>query len=62
MLATGPFGCDYFVAALCDRPDATSVAAVTMQSQAIAYDYEPTHVKLDIEGYELEDVPAASRS
>jgi FkbM family methyltransferase len=52
MLATGPFG-DHFLLRS-DRADATSVPVYTLGSLITLTGLIPTHVKVDVEGYEDE--------
>ena len=54
MLTTGANGNDYFVVPTESRPDACSVPQTTIDEICGSSDYQPTHVKIDVEGYEEE--------
>jgi FkbM family methyltransferase len=60
MLTTGPAGADYFVVPTAKRSDLVSVTARSMRSVLLETDLKPTHIKMDIEGYELEVIEAAT--
>ena len=59
MLTTGPAGSDYFVVPSGPRGDTVPVPVRSMQSVLNETAFQPTHVKLDIEGYEFEVVEAS---
>jgi FkbM family methyltransferase len=59
MLSTGPAGSDYFVSAPAGRTDTVSVPQLSMPSLLRESALKPTHVKIDIEGFE-DDVIAAA--
>jgi FkbM family methyltransferase len=59
MLTTGPFGADYFVVPGGPRTDTTLVQSRSIQSSLDETGFHPTHVKMDIEGYEYEVVEAS---
>jgi len=52
MLSTGPAGSDYFVSAPAGRPDTTVVRQVSMASVLCETRLRPTHIKMDVEGFE----------
>ncbi len=52
MLSAGAGGGQYFVAVHGPRPDAISIREYTLPSLAAASGLQPTHVKIDVEGYE----------
>lgn len=54
MLSTGAGGADYFVIPPEPRPDSVSVPQVDMSSLCQSLGFAPTHIKLDVEGYEAE--------
>jgi len=56
MLDTGVIGAGYFVPVVGDtaRPDATSVEVVTIDALCERHRVAPTHIKIDVEGAELE--------
>jgi FkbM family methyltransferase len=56
MLTTGPAGDHYMVAAATPRVDATRVPQMTLHTLARRTDRTPTHVKIDVEGFEREVV------
>ena len=57
MLSTGPAGSDYFVSAPLGRNDTVSVAQLSMTTVVQQSQIVPTHIKLDVEGYESDIVP-----
>jgi FkbM family methyltransferase len=59
MLTTGPAGADYLVVPSCSRPDTVLVKMRFMKSVLEEAAFRPTHIKLDIEGYEFEVIEAA---
>jgi FkbM family methyltransferase len=52
MLSTGPAGTDHFVVSLEDRSDATDVRVSRIDTVCAANRFVPTHVKIDVEGFE----------
>ncbi len=54
MLTTGAGGADYLVVPTEERPDAVSVAQVTIDDVCRANAFVPTHLKIDVEGFEEE--------
>lgn len=59
MLSTGPFGGDYMVIPTCARADATAVKQRSLDSIVHEMRFAPTHIKIDVEGYEPEVVDGA---
>ena len=59
MLTTGPFGGDYLVAAPAGRKDAISIPTKTIATVLDECQFLPSHVKIDIEGFEFEVVRGA---
>jgi FkbM family methyltransferase len=59
MLTTGPFGADYLVVPDGPRTDTTLVRSRSIQSSLDETGFRPTHVKMDIEGFEYEVVEAS---
>ncbi len=59
MLSTGPFGGDYMVVSTCARADATVVKQRSLDSIVHEMRFAPTHIKIDVEGYEPEVVDGA---
>lgn len=51
MVTTGAFGL-YMMAAVLNHPDAQNVRGMTLPEIADAFALNPTHVKIDVEGYE----------
>jgi FkbM family methyltransferase len=60
MLSTGPAGSDYFVSAPPGRTDITQVRQLSMPSILRQTEMQPTHVKMDIEGFEGEAIDGAT--
>ncbi len=58
MLTTGPLGADYFVVPTEARSDTISVPQLTLASLLAKTDFIPTHIKMDIEGFEYEVIQA----
>jgi len=56
MLSTGPAGSDYFVSAPAGRTDTTPVCQLSMLTVLQRTKMQPTHVKIDIEGFESEAI------
>lgn len=54
MLTTGANGDDYFIVPTENRPDVCMVAQTTIDEICDGDGYKPTHVKIDVEGYEEE--------
>jgi FkbM family methyltransferase len=54
MLTTGPFSGDYVVASREDRNDTTLIASRTIASVLSQARFTPTHLKIDIEGCEVD--------
>ncbi|HCN76523.1 MAG TPA: hypothetical protein DIT13_04905 [Verrucomicrobiales bacterium] len=54
MLTTGAGGADYFVVPQETRPDCVTVEQVTVDQMALSHGFAPTHLKIDVEGYEME--------
>jgi FkbM family methyltransferase len=52
MLSTGPAGTDHFVVSIEDRSDATDVRVSRIDTVCAANRFVPTHVKIDVEGFE----------
>lgn len=61
MLSTGPAGSDYFVSVPVGRADTLKVRQLSMASALSETGLRPTHVKMDIEGFE-DDVIAGALS
>ena len=59
MLTTGAGGADYFVVPAEERPDTLDVPQVTADSVCKDHSFAPTHVKIDVEGFEEEVVRGA---
>lgn len=54
MLTTGAGGADYFVVPAEDRPDTIAVRQVSVDDTCRDHNFQPTHLKIDVEGYEEE--------
>lgn len=54
MLTTGAGGSDYFVVPSEPRPDTIQVPQITIDSVCGVEHFTPTHIKIDVEGYEEE--------
>jgi FkbM family methyltransferase len=54
MLTTGAGGADYFVLPSGARPDTIRVRQVSVSDVCRQYRFAPTHLKIDVEGYENE--------
>ena len=61
MLSTGPAGSDYFVSVPAGRSDTVTVRQLTMSTVLSETGLLPTHVKMDVEGFE-DDVIAGALS
>lgn len=59
MLSTGPAGSDYFVSAPPGRTDTMQVPQLSMSSILRQTGMQPTHLKMDIEGFEGEAIDGA---
>ena len=59
MLTTGAGGADYFVVPDESRPDTIRVPQITMDATCRQYAFEPTHIKIDVEGWEGEVLDGA---
>jgi FkbM family methyltransferase len=59
MLSTGPAGSDYFVSAPAGRTDTTHICQLSMPTVLEQTALEPTHVKIDVEGFEAEAISGA---
>ena len=59
MLSTGPAGSDYFASVPTGRSDTVTVRQLTMSSVLCQTGLLPTHVKIDVEGFE-DDVIAGA--
>ncbi|MCB1209725.1 MAG: FkbM family methyltransferase [Verrucomicrobiales bacterium] len=62
MLTTGAGGSDYFVVPSEPRPDTIQVPQVTVDSVCESESFSPTHIKIDVEGYEEEVLRGAQRT
>jgi FkbM family methyltransferase len=62
MLTTGAGGADYFVVPDSERPDCIRVEQVTIDQLVEKYGFQPTHLKVDVEGYEQEVLAGAGRT
>jgi FkbM family methyltransferase len=54
MLTTGAGGADYFVVPADKRPDTVQVRQVDLSELCRSLQFEPTHLKIDVEGFEEE--------
>jgi FkbM family methyltransferase len=54
MLTTGAGGADYFVVPANDRPDTIVVPQVSADVVCETHSFKPTHIKIDVEGFEEE--------
>ena len=54
MLTTGAGGADYFIVPQEQRADCVKVEQVTVDQMAAMHRFAPTHLKIDVEGYERE--------
>jgi FkbM family methyltransferase len=54
MLTTGPIAGDYFIVPTEERSDTILVPQRTLSSVLQETDFNPTHIKIDIEGFEFE--------
>jgi FkbM family methyltransferase len=59
MLTTGPGGGDYFVVPTESRSDTVRVPQKTIQTIVSEKDFEPTHIKIDIESFEFEVIESS---
>lgn len=61
MLTTGAGGADYFVVPDSERPDCIRVEQVTIDQMSRLHEFLPTHLKVDVEGYEQEVLTGAAQ-
>lgn len=61
MLTTGAGGADYFVVPDTERPDCIQVEQVTIDQMSQVHHFLPTHLKVDVEGYEEEVLTGAAQ-
>jgi FkbM family methyltransferase len=61
MLSTGPAGTDHFLVSVEDRSDATNVPVARMDTICAANGFAPTHVKIDIEGFEQQALAGGTK-
>jgi FkbM family methyltransferase len=61
MLTTGAGGADYFIVPQEQRADCIKVEQVTVDQMAAMHRFSPTHLKIDVEGYEREVLIGARR-
>ncbi len=61
MLTTGAGGADYFVVPHTERPDCIKVEQVTIDQMSARHHFLPSHLKVDVEGYELEVLRGAEQ-
>lgn len=61
MLTTGAGGADYFIVPQEPRADCVKVEQVTVDQVAATHRFSPTHLKIDVEGYESEVLLGARR-
>jgi hypothetical protein len=54
-------GSDYFIVPSSDRNDTTSVKQVALTSVLASTGFHPTHVKIDVEGFEVEVIKGGER-
>lgn len=59
MLPTGPLGADYLIVPAKHRPDTTLIPQRSMVSVLRQTGFRPTHLKLDVEGFEFEIINGA---
>jgi FkbM family methyltransferase len=59
MLSTGPAGSDYFVSVPAGRSDSVTVPQFTMSTVLCETGLLPTHVKMDVEGFEHDVIAGA---
>jgi FkbM family methyltransferase len=59
MLTTGAGGADYFVIPATDRPDTITVPLVSVDHVVQKHSFQPTHLKIDVEGFEEEVLEGA---
>ena len=60
MLTTGAGGADYLVVAPEHRPDSVAIRQIDITSLCASLKFFPTHLKMDIEGFEQEGLLGAS--
>lgn len=61
MLTTGPLAAHYVIGIDGDRPDATRIPQLTLESILARTGVVPTHVKIDVEGFEGEVLEGGQR-
>lgn len=59
MLSNGAVGADFFVVPAEERPDTVTVPMVTVDSVVAKHGFTPTHLKVDVEGFEEEVLKGA---
>jgi len=59
MLTTGAGGADYLVVAPEHRPDSVAIPQIDITSLCASLEFFPTHIKMDIEGFEQEGLLGA---
>ena len=62
MLTTGPAGSDYLVSAPAGRSDTISVPQLSLPTVLLRTNFRPTHVKIDIEGFEDDVILGAMKT
>lgn len=62
MLTTGAGGADYFVVPAEERADTVVVPQVSVDSVVEAHGFQPTHMKIDVEGFEEEVLRGAVKT
>lgn len=62
MLTTGAGGADYYVIPSSPRPDTTTVRQVALDEICRVSGFVPSHLKIDVEGYEEEVIRGAERT
>lgn len=62
MLTTGAGGADYLVVPAGDRPDTIVVPQVSVDSVVTEHGFKPSHLKIDVEGFEEEVLRGAEHT